>query len=594
VRDRTFDKLAVPRFTVLGIMSALVLMQSAPSLVWADSADQSGPQAGGLSEIIVTARRVEERLQDVPISISVFNQLELNNLNIVNSQDLAAYTPSLSVNNNFGQLNTSFAIRGFSQEIGTEPTVGVFFADVVEPRGASNNQQIGDGAGPGDFFDLQNVQILKGPQGTLFGRNTPGGDILIVPQKPTSKDEGYAELSYGNYAMKRVTAVQNVAVNDAVRFRIGADRQTRNGYENNDSGVGPARFGDVDYTAVRLSLVVDITPNLENYTIGTYLDSKINGDLSKLVACNPTLSAANFLGLLACAQLAEEQAKGAGFYTLQSTLANPYTELEEWRAINTTTWQASDTVTLKNIVSYAQMKERLRTALFGTDFHVIIPDFIPPPGIPIDFANSVSLPGGYSADESTLTEELQLQGRPNDRLQWQAGIYEENVEPLAVVGSQSPVLIDCINSDNFDCLNPIGIGSVNYSAGKQYNNDVGAYEQATFGVMDALKLTEGFRYTADQSHNNSEETTELVPMPFVTVPLCTQRSAASARLRPEARYIGFPRERRPQCGKVSHIRRGDADLARSVRGLHSGGELHLSRHEDPTGHPDSDPCQQPV
>ncbi len=221
----------------------------------------------GLSEVIVTARRVEERLQDVPISISVFNQQQLNNLNVVNTQDLALYTPSLSVNNNFGNLNTAFALRGFVQDIGTQPAVGVYFADVVSPRGASNNIPIGDGAGPGQFFDLQNVQVLKGPQGTLFGRNTTGGAVLIVPQKPTSKEEGYIEYSYGNYAMNRVQAVVNMPLSDTVRFRIGIDRQSRQGYENNDSGVGPARFGDVNYSAVRASLVVDITPDLENYTI---------------------------------------------------------------------------------------------------------------------------------------------------------------------------------------------------------------------------------------------------------------------------------------------------------------------------------------
>src|SRR5580693_558953 len=101
----------VPK-TILGVMSALVLIQAAP---------MARSQESGLSEIIVTARRVEERLQDVPISITVFNQQQLNNRNIVNAQDLAGFTPSLSTNNNFGNANSSFAIRGFVQDIGTQP-----------------------------------------------------------------------------------------------------------------------------------------------------------------------------------------------------------------------------------------------------------------------------------------------------------------------------------------------------------------------------------------------------------------------------------------------------------------------------------------
>jgi iron complex outermembrane recepter protein len=503
--------------TMLGAMSALVL-QGAGSFVQANAADQttSAGSDNGLSEIIVTARRVEERLQDVPISITVFNQQQLTNRNIVNAQDLAAYTPSLQANNNFGNANSTFAIRGFVQDIGTQPSVGFYFADVVAPRGASNNIPIGDGAGPGTFWDLQNVQVLKGPQGTLFGRNTTGGDILVVPQKPTAKQEGYAEVSFGNYDMKRYQAVENLPISDTVRLRLGVDHQSRDGYLNNDTGIGGARLGDVDYTAARASLVIDVTPDLENYTIASYLHSDTNGDVQKLVGCNPTLSQANFLGLLACGQLATEQAKGAGFYTVQNTMTDPNTTLNEWQVINTTTWHSSDTLTVKNIASYAQLDEKYRNTLFGTNFFLA-------PGVPLGFTNSTPIPGGYTADESTATEELQFQGRTEDnRITWQAGGYEENVEPLNVSGSQSPVLLDCTDSDTFNCTNPIGQGSVNYTAGKTYFNDSGLFEQLTFAATDTLKFTEGFRYTWDKNHNNSQLITYAVPTPGVGIPFCTE------------------------------------------------------------------------
>src|ERR1700740_2023874 len=107
------------------------LMAGSPAWAQASSDDHS--------DIVVTARRVEERLQDVPISITVFSQQELSKRNIINSSDLAIYTPSLSANTNFGTDNTTFAIRGFVQDIGTQPSVGVYFGDVVAPRGASSN-----------------------------------------------------------------------------------------------------------------------------------------------------------------------------------------------------------------------------------------------------------------------------------------------------------------------------------------------------------------------------------------------------------------------------------------------------------------------
>src|SRR5260370_5281412 len=119
--------------------------------------------------------------------------------------------------------------------------------------------------------------------------------------------------------MRRIQAAENLPISDALRFGIGVDHQSRDGYETNDPGIGPARFGAVDYTAVRASLVADLTPEIENYTIASYVKSDTNGDVQKLVGCSPTFS----LGPFACAQIAAEQVKGAGFYTLQSTLTNP-------------------------------------------------------------------------------------------------------------------------------------------------------------------------------------------------------------------------------------------------------------------------------
>jgi iron complex outermembrane recepter protein len=244
---------------------------------YAQTTEHASSDAGTLGEIVVTARRVEERLQDVPISITVFNQEELSNRNVVTAGDLAVYTPSLSVTNIFGADNVSFAIRGFVEAVDTTPSVGVFFADVVAPR-ANGGITAGNGAGPGSFFDLENVQVLKGPQGTLFGRNTTGGSILLVPQKPTGDFEGYIEDSVGNYGMERIQAVVNAPLDDNVRFRFGVDHQSRDGYLNNLSGIGPSDFANVNYTSLRGSMVIDITPNLENYTIATWSDSGTHGD----------------------------------------------------------------------------------------------------------------------------------------------------------------------------------------------------------------------------------------------------------------------------------------------------------------------------
>jgi iron complex outermembrane receptor protein len=472
-------------------------------------------------DIVVTARRTEERLQDVPISITVFNQQQLNDRNVVNANDLATYTPSLSSNTNFGTENTTFAIRGFAQDIGTLPSVGTYFAEVVTPRGASNGLPTGDGVLPGNFFDLQNVQILKGPQGTLFGRNTTGGAVLLVPQKPTDKLEGFVEGTYGNFDQKRVQGAINIPLADTFKVRLSFDRNKRDGYLKNQSGIGPDRFNDVDYTAVRLSVVADLTPDLENYLIASYIHSDTNGPLTKLVAVNP----AQGLGAFFTGSLA---AQGKGFYNVMNPTANPYSKIDQWQVINTTTWRASDSLTVKNIASYAEYKQNVNAAEFG-----VIGDTGPLTGgalaYTFPFTQITAPPGLNTADQYTFTDELQLQGKSADgKLNWQVGGYAEISRPLGLAGSQSPFLASCTdNGANFQCSDPVGllsyagalaagapattppihVGSVNYTVGQTFFSDYGLYAQSTYALTDKLKLTGGIRYTWDKQRNTSSRLT---------------------------------------------------------------------------------------
>ncbi|WP_165190880.1 TonB-dependent receptor [Caulobacter soli] len=501
------------------------------------SSNANAPQV--LEDVVVTARRVEERLQDVPISITVFNQDQLTQQNIVNAEDLARYTPSLSANSSFGSDNSTFAIRGFVQDIGTAPSVGVYFADVVAPRGGSPSFSTGDGAGPGSYFDLQNVQVLKGPQGTLFGRNTTGGAVLLVPRKPSYEFEGYVEGSVGNYDMRRLQAVINAPLGDKVRARLSLDRQVRDGWLKNTSGIGPSDFSNIDYWAVRGSVVVDITPNLENYVIVSYNKSKTNGPLEKVIACDPNTG----LGGFACGQMADAAAKGEGFYTARSDLPGPESNLKSAQIINTTTWSASDNVTVKNIISYAELKQTLRTALFGTQFATPPVPALNLPSFPFNFATIVPAPNANgAADQSTFTEELQLQGRSGDnRLTWQAGAYYEYAQPIGLTGSQSPNTINCTSIETLQCTDilgflanldpnvlplviggvipPIQAGSVNYTVGKLKTRSIGTYAQASYDLNAKLRLTGGIRYTWDRQESRSEQISYRFPtFPFPAGP----------------------------------------------------------------------------
>lgn len=492
-----------------------------------------------IEEITVTARRISERLQDVPISITVFNQQQLNNRNVTNASDLASYTPSLSADKRFGPDNSSFAIRGFTQEIRTAASVAVYFADVVAPRGGGIGTTAGDGAGPGSYFDLQNVQVLKGPQGTLFGRNTTGGAVLLVPNKPSDEFEGYIEGSYGNYGMQRVQGVLNAPLSDDVRLRVGFDEETRGGYENNISGIGPSHLSNVNYYAFRASLVMDATPNLENYTIASFSRSDNYGTLNQIFACNPSGGSLPFYALLdtlggvgPCGQV--KKMEGHDYWTVDNAMPDPQSLNEQWQLINATTWHVSDALTIKNIASYAQFKSDLDESVFGDNFSV--PGTLPST-VTLDFAgttitlptggaaasallkgtqfyvaNSHVAPGSNSNDQSTLTEELQFQGNGLDnKLIWQGGGYVEISDPIAPVKLNSSVNASCtnLNSAPAPCYNTFGLlvptlgdfitlgGDTAGLGGTISYHNLAGYGQATYSITDELKLTGGIRYTSD-------------------------------------------------------------------------------------------------
>ena len=185
--------------------------------------------SGGLEEVVVTARRVEERLQDVPISITVLSEEDITKRNIYNAGDLGTYVPSLASNANFGPEKSSFAIRGFTQEGKTSPSVAVYFADVVAPR-ANGGTTSGNGAGPGSLFDLQNIQVLKGPQGTLFGRNAIGGIINVTRSTPSTDGiSGSVRVGYADYNDRQLDGYVNVPVGDSLAIKVGAADRQRDG-----------------------------------------------------------------------------------------------------------------------------------------------------------------------------------------------------------------------------------------------------------------------------------------------------------------------------------------------------------------------------
>ncbi|MFT3965296.1 MAG: TonB-dependent receptor [Sphingobium sp.] len=507
-RNRTTTKGQYMRSILLSGITIAAIIVTTPTVAQTErrpaGPEEADQEMGG--DVVVTARRVEERLQDVPISITAFTQTQLTDRNIVSAGDIATYTPSLSSNSRFGSEKTSFGIRGFNQDNSTAPSVGVYFADAPALR-AQGGTTTANGTGPGAFFDLANVQVLKGPQGTLFGRNTSGGAVLLVPQKPTPRLEGYVEGSIGNYNMRRIQAVVNIPVMDSLRIRLGVDRQTRDGYMKNVSGIGPEDFSDTDYYALRFSAVADLSPNLENYFIGTYGKSDTSGFLPRVFECNRQMAATSpattnsALVALACAQA--DRANNRDFYTGENSVIAPYQYVQQFQFVNTTTWNAGDTLTLKNIISYGEYRESLRSTVYGENLVVTSGPNAGASGLR---ALSDPYPGRRNVAQSTFSEELRLQGTAfSGRMTWQTGAYFEASDPLGMSGVLTGNTVACTSTDPYyGCgafVPAAGTGTTSSSLSsvvwKYFYQDYGLYAQSSFKVSDKFSVTGGIRYTWD-------------------------------------------------------------------------------------------------
>ena len=490
---------------------ALALALATPAFAQAPAPAEAAPAAS--ADIIVTAQRVEQRLQDVPISITVLDAQQVANRNITVANDLATYTPSLSSNERYGPEKQSFSLRGFNQDQSTAPTVGVYFADVVGVR-AQGGTTSGNTVGAGAFMDLANVQVLKGPQGTLFGRNTTGGAILLVPKKPSSKLEGYVEGSYGNYNLRRIQGAINIPLSDTFKVRFAADRMSRDGYMTNRSGAPGAApfFNDRNYESYRVSIVANLTPDLENYTIASYSNSHTYGYGSRITACQTNLAVLGGAGqitALGCqGQLARQTARGDSLYDVESAVNNPYLRLRQWQVINTTTWRASDNLTVKNIASYGEFTEKAHFDLYSSNFQIpaggfnltAVSPFLPftvPAGTAFKYVELAPYPGGSNSSESTLTEELQIQGNLGDKLNYVVGGYLEFSRPLGDSSGRTGIYLNCTDPANLACSNPLFFGSISESRTQLSFNNHGIYAQGTYKATDKLSLTAGIRYTFD-------------------------------------------------------------------------------------------------
>jgi outer membrane receptor protein involved in Fe transport len=253
-------------------------------------AEGSRPTAG-LEEVLVTARRVEESAQSVPISMTALSAVTLEANAVQNVGDLQTSVPGLLVTVNSQGAAPVFAIRAAKADNGTSDTVTAYIDDVpvASTRSVANM-----------MYDMQSISTLKGPQGTLFGANSTGGAIIFRPNKPTDDFDAYAMVGYGNWNRMEFEGMVNVPVTDGLAFRLAGNIIKRDGYVKNATPVnGNDELTDIDRQSARLSMRWTPSDEFQNDLSVEYFKEDAQPFSETLVALRPAYQYTTFLGGLA-------------------------------------------------------------------------------------------------------------------------------------------------------------------------------------------------------------------------------------------------------------------------------------------------------
>lgn len=474
------------------------------------TAQEAVSNDSGFTEIVVTAQRREEKAQDVPIVITALSPESLRERGITSVQGLMSQVPSLLVQSN-GQASRDVmtpSIRGQGASFQGAPGVVLYMNEIPLPIGFTLSTQ----GGPGNFVDLQNVQALSGVQGTLFGRNTTGGAILLTAAKPTDELEGHISGSFGNYNQTELEAVVNIPLSDSLKVRLVGASRDRDGFTkdinwNKDRDNVHTRMG-------RIGVQWNPTDTISSYTMGYYGYSNNNGTgivpialntpylvglaqrpipigggvTLPLGALNPGF---NFCGAgtgpANCSTLqsyyTDQQKRGV---RIVAHGIDDFSKTETWGVNNSTDVDLTEGLKLRNIISYAQVKSSYASDQDGTLSNLN------------NTGNTIWSRKGPKDYYRLFTEELQLQGSFLDnKLTVTTGGFYSKQTP----GGTMEDFATTASALMGETLNTVAAG---YRTLSMTNESKALFAQATLDLgavspaLNGVRLTGGYRYTWDK------------------------------------------------------------------------------------------------
>jgi outer membrane receptor protein involved in Fe transport len=245
---------------------ALAIAATFASIPVAASAQETAGQqdeekeATTLAALTVTAQKREEALQDVPIAITALPEQLLQDTGVRDIKDMQVLVPGLTVTSTQSEAQTTARIRGIGtvgDNAGLESSVGILVDGVYRPR---------NGVGFGDLGEIERIEVLKGPQGTVFGKNTSAGVINVITKRPHYETEVQGELTVGNYNAVGVAGSLNTPLGENAAFRVYGAKRKRDGFTDVRTGAGPrteAEDGDQNFHTLRGQLLFEPTDTLD-------------------------------------------------------------------------------------------------------------------------------------------------------------------------------------------------------------------------------------------------------------------------------------------------------------------------------------------
>lgn len=495
--------------------------------------------AGGmaLEEIVVTSRKKSEDLQSTPVAVTAFTENGLENRGITNNLELGLFTPNVVIDNTsaFAGIDTFQAfIRGVGQgdfALNTDPGVGLYIDDVYYARAP---------AAVTELMDIERIEVLKGPQGTLFGRNSIGGAVHIITKRPSEQFEFKGNVTMGQRDRKEVNGVVNIPlIEDSLYGSVAFRDGSQDGYQTRIPFGGTAGLGgpSSDPTAIPLDQLL-VSDFGNGNTLGSKSGSSVRGKLlwlasdnvevtfiadstTKHDAANPTTLVevdpnfalgglynaciAGVPGLPCLSNFLQTGANADGTrpdlqYTPQfitgdidttyGTGAN-YANMENDGLSATVNWQPSDDVTVKSITAYRDV-----SSTFGLDID----------SSPLAFDQT-----SFILNTEQYSQEFQLTANLTDRFDVASGVYYYKE--------------DGYQSDNV----PIAGGLIQAGGGFDHDTEAFAiFGEGNFSLTDNVNLLFGARYTEeektlqlDQKNLNTEFSTlglNLADLPRPSAP----------------------------------------------------------------------------